>query len=198
VKDFLFKDRGGQTPLPPELQKGLISKNVQTIGELDEYEEQNIAEGMVWLEDSNANSLDYSFWLRLHKKLFGNVWNWAGEIRSHDLGNADFLYPEKVRPALMQLIGDAEYWFKNDTYPKKETIARIHEKLLTIHPFANGNGRWSRILTEYICKQNKIDIPKWNLKSKDDPQKRRKEYIEAVELARHKRQFLKLIRVIFE
>ncbi len=198
MKDFLFKDRGGQTPLPPELQKGLISKNVQTIGELDEYEEQNIAEGMVWLEDSNANSLDYSFWLRLHKKLFGNVWNWAGEIRSHDLGNADFLYPEKVRPALMQLIGDAEYWFKNDTYPKKETIARIHEKLLTIHPFANGNGRWSRILTEYICKQNKIDIPKWNLKSKDDPQKRRKEYIEAVELARHKRQFLKLIRVIFE
>ena len=198
MKDFLFKDRGGQTPLPPELQKGLISKNVQTIGELDEYEEQNIAEGMVWLEDSNANSLNYSFWLRLHKKLFGNVWNWAGEIRSHDLGNADFLYPEKVRPALMQLIGDAEYWFKNDTYPKKETIARIHEKLLTIHPFANGNGRWSRILTEYICKQNKIDIPKWNLKSKDDPQKRRKEYIEAVELARHKRQFLKLIRVIFE
>lgn len=198
MKDFLFKDRDGQTLLPPELQKGLIPKNVQTIGELDEYEEQNIAEGMVWLENSSAKALDYSFWITLHKKLFGDVWGWAGDIRNHELDNPDFLLPEKVRPALMQLIGDAEYWFKNDTYPKKEIVARIHEKLLTIHPFANGNGRWSRILTEYICKKNKIEIPTWNVKSKDDPQKRRREYIEAVMDARHKKKFLKLIEVIFE
>jgi fido (protein-threonine AMPylation protein) len=63
VTSFLFKDRDGQTPLPPELQKGLKPKNVQTIGELDEYEEQNIAEGLVWLESSSADSLDYVFWI---------------------------------------------------------------------------------------------------------------------------------------
>jgi len=43
VKNFLFKDRDGHTPLPPELQKSLKPTHIQTIGELDEYEEQNIA-----------------------------------------------------------------------------------------------------------------------------------------------------------
>lgn len=197
MTNFLFKDRDGQTPLPPELQKGLKPKNVQTVGELDEYEEQNIAEGLVWLERSSAKSLDYSFWITLHKKLFGDVWNWAGQIRTHELNNPDFLLPHHIRTELAKIIGDANYWLEHDTYPKKEIIARLHEKLLTIHPFANGNGRWSRILTEYICLKNKIDAPTWNVKKKDEPVKRRKEYIEAVELARHKKQFENLIDVIF-
>lgn len=198
MSDFLFKDRDGQTPLPPELQKGLKPKNVQTVGELDEYEEQNIAEGLVWLESSNAKSLNYSFWISLHKKLFGEVWNWAGDIRTHELANPDFLLPHQIRTELMKLIGDAEYWLEHNTYSKKEIIARVHEKFLTIHPFVNGNGRWSRILTEFICKQYKIETPTWNIKSKDDPQKRRKEYIEAVESVRHKKNFQKLIEAIFE
>ena len=43
MSGFFFKDRDGQTPLPPELQKGLKVKSIQTIGELDEFEEDNIA-----------------------------------------------------------------------------------------------------------------------------------------------------------
>lgn len=120
------------------------------MGELDGYEEQNIAEGLVWIESSNAEPLEYSFWINLHKKLFGEVWNWAGQIRTHELNNPDFLQPNNIRTELMKIIGDAKYWFEHGTYPNKEIIAHIHEKLLTIHPFANGNGRWSRILTEYI------------------------------------------------
>ena len=55
MSDFLFKDRDGQTPLPPELQKGLKIKTIQTIGELDEYEEDNIAKGLSWLARQKAN-----------------------------------------------------------------------------------------------------------------------------------------------
>ena len=43
MSNFLFKIRDGQTPLPAELLKGLKPINIQTMGELDEYEEQNIA-----------------------------------------------------------------------------------------------------------------------------------------------------------
>ena len=97
----------------------------------------------------------------------------------------------------MKLIGDAKYWLEYNTYPKKEIIARLHERLLTIHPFANGNGRWSRVLIEYICKQYKIETPSWNIKSKNNLENRRKEYIEAVELARHKKDYQNLLEVIF-
>jgi Fic-DOC domain mobile mystery protein B len=197
VNDFLFKDRDGQTPLPRDLQKGIRPKNVQTMGELDEYEEQNIAEGLIWLSNSTNDCLDYVFWCKLHKKLFQDVWQWAGEIRKHELHNPDFIHPNKIRTDLMKLIGDIEYWLEHKTYPQEEIIARTHEKLLTIHPFANGNGRWSRILTEYICKTNTIQIPTWNVTKKHDPKARRQEYISAVEEARHKRKFEKLIENIF-
>lgn len=197
MNDFLFKDRDGQTPLPQELQKGLKPKNVQTMGELDEYEERNIAQGLIWLESTNEKGLDYIFWCKLHKRLFQDVWGWAGEIRKHDLNNPDFINPAKIRTELMKLIGDVKFWLENKTYPEKEIIARFHEKLLTIHPFANGNGRWSRILTEYICKENKIQVPTWNNNFKNDPQKRRREYISAVEEARHNKNFDPLIKTIF-
>lgn len=146
VNHFLFKDRDGQTPLPRELRMGLIPKNVQTMGELDEREEENILEGLLWLEKNSKEILDFEFFCKLHKKLFSKVWKWAGQIRTHELDNPDFLLPQKIRPALQQLIGDMKFWIENKTYDDNEIMARLHERTLTIHPFANGNGRWSRIL----------------------------------------------------
>ena len=58
VANYLFRDRDGQTPLPPELRRGLIPKHIVTIGELDEHEEQNIAEGMVWLKRQNGGDYE--------------------------------------------------------------------------------------------------------------------------------------------
>ncbi|MDA9189359.1 mobile mystery protein B [bacterium] len=197
MNNFFFKDRDGKTPLSEELRKGLIPKNIQTVGELDEYEEQNIAEGLIWLEGTNQKCLDYIFWCKLHKKLLKDVWEWAGKIRKNDLNNPDFLLPANIRTELMKLIRNLEYWFEHKSYPEKDIIARLHERLLTIHPFANGNGRWSRILTEYICKKNQIQIPTWNVKLKDDPKKRRQEYIDAIEEARRKKNFKLLIKQIF-
>lgn len=104
VSHFLFKDRDGQTPLPPELQKGLKPKHIQTMGELDEYEEQNIAEGISWLKSQLDDGASYGFWLKLHKKLFCDVWDWAGEVRKHELHNPDFHAPSQIWSALRQLV----------------------------------------------------------------------------------------------
>lgn len=91
VNNFFFKDRDGQTPLPPELRKVLIPKTIQSMGELDEYEEDNIAIGLIWLERYKRDDyLTSSFWIKLHKKLFGKVWKWAGKVRTHELNNPMF------------------------------------------------------------------------------------------------------------
>ena len=55
MSDFLLKDRDGQTPLPPELQNGLKIKTIQTVGELDEHEEDSIAKGLSWLEKQKGD-----------------------------------------------------------------------------------------------------------------------------------------------
>ena len=198
VNRFLFKDRDGQTPLPPELSQGLKKKNIQTIGELDEYEEQNITSGLIWLKKQKKDCIDYAFWLQLHKKLFGNVWSWAGKIRTHELQNPDFLTVSELWTSIRSLEQDVSFWLENRTYSAKEIVARFHERLLTIHPFSNGNGRFSRIIVEFFCQQQGIPIPTWGAVLLSDHKKRRSTYIQAIVMARKQFLFGPLIAFIFD
>ena len=197
MSDFLFKDRDGQTPLPPELQKGLKIKTIQTVGELDEYEEDNIAKGLSWLAKQKMDPCKYDFWIKLHKRLFENVWKWAGEIRTHELANPDFKLPHDIWPQLYQLEKDLEMWISAQSLPAQEMAARFHERIETIHPFANGNGRFGRIVTEQICKYHRTDVPTWGRKFKNDPQERRSAYITALTQARREGNYLPLTSLMF-
>jgi Fic-DOC domain mobile mystery protein B len=197
VDNFLFKHRDGQTPLPPDLRNGLKKKHIQTIGELDEFEEQNIASGIAWLNKCRADCTVYTFWLKAHKKLFGDVWDWAGSIRKHELRNPNFLEAHKIWPAFKLLEGDLNYWIHNKTFSLREISARFHERIETIHPFPNGNGRWGRILTEYFCKQFGSEIPTWGKVLGSQPRQRRKTYVDALEQARHLGDYAILIQFMF-
>lgn len=197
VSNFSFKDRDGQTPLPPELQKGLKLKHIQNMGELDEFEEKNIAEGLVWLKKNNENYRQYNFWEKLHKKLFGNVWSWAGKLRDHELDNPYFLLPHHIRPALKTLEDDFEYWLKKREISFNEIAARFHERIETIHPFPNGNGRFGRILVEHFCLKEKAEVPKWGMAIKNDPKLRREKYIDALDEARRTKKYEVLIKFMY-
>lgn len=197
MSDFFFKDRDGQTPLPHELQKGLKIKTIQTVGELDEYEEDNIAKGLNWLGKQKADPCKYDFWLKLHKKLFENVWSWAGKIRTHELANPDFKMPHDIWPQLYQLENDLASWIADISLPRQELAARFHERIETIHPFANGNGRFGRIITERICKYHQQAVPTWGRKLRHDPAKRRSAYIAALTQARRTGDYAKLILLMF-
>lgn len=197
MSDFLFKDRDGQTPLPPELQQGLKIQTIQTVGELDEYEEDNIAKGLSWLAKQKADPCKYDFWLKLHKKLFENVWSWAGKIRTHELANPDFKLPHEIWPELYQLEKDLDFWISARSVSNQELAARFHERIETIHPFANGNGRFGRIVTEQVCRYHQFDVPSWGTKFKSDPMKRRKAYIAGLIQSRQKGDYTMLITVMF-
>ncbi len=192
MKNFLFKDRDGQTPLPKELQKGLRIKTIQTIGELDEYEEDNIIKGLNWLATQKANPCKYDFWIKTHKKLFENVWSWAGKIRDYELANPDFALPHKIWPEIYRLEKDLHTWSEFSLTGEQKVAPCFHERIETIHPFANGNGRFGRIITEQICKYLKLKIPTWGRKFYDRPSERRQRYIEALVIARRERSFSKL------
>lgn len=197
MSDFLFKDRDGQTPLPPDLQKGLKIKTIQTIGELDEFEENNLAAALSWLARQTTDPCKYIFWVKLHKNLFKRVWTWAGKIRTHELANPDFKDPHEIWPELFLLEKDLEYWISSPSFSNQEMSARFHERIETIHPFANGNGRFGRILTEQICRYHNHNIPTWGAKLNNDPVARRKSYIDALVEARRRGDYNSLISLMF-
>ncbi|MBL6992255.1 MAG: mobile mystery protein B [Bacteriovoracaceae bacterium] len=197
MSGYLFKDRDGQTPLPPDLKKGLKIKHITTIGELDEYEEDNIIKGLVWLEKQTADSINYTFWVKLHKKLFSNVWSWAGEVRKHELQNLDFVMPQNIWPEIKKLEDDLIFWIENKSFDLKEVAARFHERFETIHPFNNGNGRIGRIVVQYFCKQSGISIPTWGVYLADNPNRRRSQYIDALTSARKNKSYSKLLKIMY-
>jgi fido (protein-threonine AMPylation protein) len=128
--------------------------------------------------------------------MYCDVWKFAGIVRMIELNNVDYSPCFNIRQELMELARDLKIWHEHKTYPLTEMVAIFHEKLLTIHPFRDGNGRWARVLTEYICLKLKIIIPTWGIKIIDD-EERRKKYIESVKMARYKGHYDDLIAIMF-
>ena len=42
-----------------------------------------------------------------------------------------------------------------------ETVTRLHHRLVWVHPFEGGNGRWSRLVANIIYYKNTKRFIKW-------------------------------------
>ena len=61
--------------------------------------------------------------------------------------------PIYISVEVRNLVEDAKYWFaENSNLSIDAAAARFHHKLVAIHPFANGNGRHSRVMTDLILR----------------------------------------------
>ncbi len=139
----------GATPLDPDEMEGLKFKHLSTRGELDQLEQAGITEGMQWLDKQQTSDvLSEAFVRELHKRLFGDVWKWAGGFRKTE--KTIGVDPLQIAIQLRQLLDDAKYWVEHDTFPAKELAARFHHKLVYIHLFPNGNGRHARLMADAI------------------------------------------------
>jgi Fic-DOC domain mobile mystery protein B len=136
----------GATPLDPNELGGLKHKHITTREELDELEQANIESGLLWLGRHRGNVLTDDFAVTLHKRLFGDVWDWAGSFRK--TGKNIGIDPIHIRVELRMLMDNARFWEEHKTYPATEAAARFHHRLVQIHPFPNGNGRHARIIAD--------------------------------------------------
>ena len=174
----------GATPLDPDEMEGLKHKHVTRRGELDHLEQANIESGLQWLtRQKKIDVLDELFMKELHKRLFGEVWTWAGRYRKTEKNIG--IDPLQISVQLRSLIDDVKYWIDNSTYGSKEIAIRFHHRLVKIHLFPNGNGRHARIMADaLLIKQltnEPIDWAKGNdLQSMNE---RRTEYISALRKA---------------
>ena len=76
----------GATPLTPDELLGLKAKHIATRGELNELESENIIAVLTWL-DRRPKSFDLltdAAVREIHKRLFGEIWDWAGVYRLTD------------------------------------------------------------------------------------------------------------------
>lgn len=139
----------GATELDVDERAGLRYKHVTTRGQLNQLEQANIQEGLKWLDQKkNLQILDEGFIRQLHKKLFGQVWNWAGTFRQTEKNIG--VDPRQISVQLRALLDDVRYWAEHGTYSPREACLRFHHRLVHIHLFPNGNGRHARIMADMV------------------------------------------------
>ena len=159
---------GGATPLMPDDAKGLIPQGISTRGQLDQFESVNIQQGLVWaIKNQNRKASDLmniDFCLKLHKKMFNKTWTWAGQFRHHEV-NIGNVPPEQISVQLKNLCDDALAWLEFEDYSHDELCIRLHHKMVYIHPFPNGNGRHSRIMSDLLLKSLGQPLFTWGSKA---------------------------------
>ena len=143
-----IKEIPGATPLDEEAIAALIP-GLTTKAELNEFEAANIARALLWATTNRklkSDLLSASGLKLLHRKMFEDTWQWAGEFRTRqtNIGVA----PQKIQNDLAVLLGDIQFWLKHQTFSVEEIAVRFHHRLVWIHPFTNGNGRFSRLATD--------------------------------------------------
>lgn len=144
----------GQTPLDEEDSEGLKIPSISTQGELDEFEQKNIEEAVLWTVGTKIKVdklFSESFIKSLHKRMYGEVWKWAGKFRQSEknIGIESWRIPTELRV----LLEDAKFWIEHETYPADEMAIRFKHRIVSIHCFPNGNGRHSRLMADLIAEK---------------------------------------------
>jgi Fic-DOC domain mobile mystery protein B len=139
------------TPLTPEEVEGLIPSYIAYRSELNAAEQANIVKGQTWALSRRRDLLSEKFIMDLHRHMLGDVWLWAGKFRTSErnLGIAFWQIPLAVR----DLLNDTKTWIEFKTYSAEEIAVRFHHRLVSIHPFPNGNGRHSRLMADLLVMQ---------------------------------------------
>lgn len=175
----------GATPLGREQLRGLLLTHITTREELNFCEQKNILSARTWLDRTKPKDiLNESFVKKLHKRMFADVWKWAGTFRQEELVETNFGVPcYKILQELYSLLADAEEWIKSKPYPLGELGVRFHHGLVRIHPFPNGNGRHARIMGELLNEMLEQPPYTWGGGDMSQGSELRAKYIEAIRAA---------------
>ena len=172
----------GQTPIDEDEKEGLRIETIATKAELDEFEQLNIEEAVQWVIGKKFKPKQVfteKFICNLHKRMYGNVWAWAGEFRKTDKNIG--IDKHQIPMELKVLCDDALYWIENETYSPEEIALRFKHRIVSIHCFPNGNGRHSRLMADIIIEKLFAEEPfTWGAANLSKANDTRKSYLKAV------------------
>ncbi|WP_417201402.1 mobile mystery protein B [Bizionia sp.] len=177
-----FDYKVGQTPLDEVEKEGLKIKSITTQGDLDEFEQLNIEKAVEWTIHTKLKPekiLTEKFVKDLHKKMYGDVWKWAGEFRMTEK-NIGIPWTQ-IGIELKNLLDDTKYWIEHKTFPPEEIAIRFKHRIVSIHCFPNGNGRHSRMMADIIMESIfGNDIFTWNQSNMVKASETRNKYLKSL------------------
>ena len=116
-------------------------------------------------ESGMLNSLEpgkFSSLAAIHKQLFGDIYNFAGEVREVNIAKGNFRFAP-----LMYLHAALE---NIDRMPQStyDEIIEKYVEMYVAHPFREGNGRSTRIWLDHLLKAELGKVVDWSRVDKED------------------------------
>lgn len=134
--------------------------NIQVQEDLTNFERISSANRLAELyEEPISNDFDINHLCQIHKYLFQDIYDWAGEIRSVPMMKQTiFLEPEKIKDYLEIILNEAKIDLLNvnNKFELSKVLANLFYGLIFAHPFREGNGRTIREFIRQLI--NSIDL----------------------------------------
>ena len=167
--------------------RGRVLRNILGIRSkraMDEIEASKLVETTDWAirhvaTDQRFTAADICQW---HTEWLGEVYPWAGKYRQVNIGKSGFMFAMSAQvPRLMlKFERDVLARYSPCAFENLEDVLKAlavtHCELVLIHPFREGNGRLSRLLSQLLALQ--AGMPLLNFSSIKG--KRREDYFAAV------------------
>jgi Fic-DOC domain mobile mystery protein B len=158
----IFNTGDGNTPLSPDEQADLIP-NLATKEELNEFERANILvaydRALAPRNLRRQDPVTEPHIRDLHRRMFDHTWKSAGIYRTNEKNIG--IAPYRICEALGILLGDTRYWLEHQTFQPDETAVRFHHRLVSIYPFANGNGSHARLMADVLARRQGRPLFTW-------------------------------------
>jgi cell filamentation protein len=129
---------------------------------LDIRDLQRLEQAEYEITSLKAASIDFSpppydldYLCGIHRALFGEVYPWAGQLRTLDIskGGTRFCNVSRKVPESRKLFARLAQLNCLESITKAELIplvAELYGEINMLHPFRDGNGRAQRILFEHL------------------------------------------------
>lgn len=105
----------------------------------------------------------------LHKVIFDELYDWAGEYRNINVSKEGFPFPPADHVVLemkrldRDLFSKISYGYQAEAEDIAELLAIISSELTIIHPFREGNGRIVRVVLDIISIAFNVKPANWSV-----------------------------------
>lgn len=141
----------GQSQLDQEELAGLKITSCSNADDIEIQESKSILKAIAWTE-KNMFSPDKIFTevfiKEIHKRMFGDVWTWAGKYRlsNKSLGVDKSLISSEVK----QVISNTRFWIESESYDTDEIAIRFMHRLMQVQCFSGGNARHAKLMADVV------------------------------------------------
>lgn len=152
----------GETPLPDDEWSALLPSARELLDapatkaavyDLEQAIQDDVAEELLTAVLDGGLALDElltdHFVRELHRRLYGDIWTWAGTFRQRELNIG--VAPEHIAVELRGSVETIRYrWQHSEDWTSRDLGIAIHAETVRIHPFTDGNGRTTRLLADLV------------------------------------------------